>query len=77
MLSYESVALKIRARILSRILKEGPKRVSITADPNVIRLIRKHLSEECRRYSLKESDFVLNERLSVKTDEFELHYLND
>ncbi|MBR4636599.1 MAG: Rne/Rng family ribonuclease [Clostridia bacterium] len=76
-LSYESVALKIRARILSRILKEGPKRVSITADPNVIRLIRKHLSEECRRYSLKESDFVLNERLSVKTDEFELHYLND
>ena len=33
--------------------------------------------EECRRYSLKESDFVLNERLSVKTYEFEIHYLND
>ena len=63
--------------MLSRLLKDGPKRVAITANRGVIKLIRSYLPEECKRYSLRESDFVLTEGHSMKAEEFEIRYLGD
>ena len=75
MLSPETVALRIRARVLSAALKEGPRRVSITASPAVIALIKKHIGEECRRNGLNESDYELRENASERTEDFEIRIL--
>ena len=75
-LSPASVALKIRGRVLSRILAEGQSKVSVTAAPAVIELMRRYLPEECRRYGLQESDFVFKASDRADPESFDIHYLN-
>ncbi len=76
-LSPETVALKIRSQVLSRILRDGKSRVSISASPAVMRVIKHHLRKECSRYGLSESDFILTEKGSDRTEDFEIRYLSD
>lgn len=73
-LSAETVALKIRARVLSRILREGQTRVTVSAAASVIRLLKKHLPDECRRFGLREKDFVLEQNHSDNTEIFDIRY---
>lgn len=76
-LSDETVALKIRARLLERILHDGAKPVSITASRGVIALIKKHLREECRIHGLNEADFRLIEGRSPNPSAFDIHWLSE
>ncbi|MBR6007370.1 MAG: hypothetical protein IK064_07045, partial [Clostridia bacterium] len=68
--------LKIRGRVLSRIFAEGQSKVSVTAAPAVIELMRRYLPEECRRYGLQESDFVFKASDRADPESFDIHYLN-
>lgn len=76
-LSDQTIALKIRAKLLSHILRDGMSRVSITANPGVIALIRRHLSDECRALKLSPSSFTLIENNGVDTEQFSIRWTSD
>ncbi|MBR0136757.1 MAG: hypothetical protein IJM18_11175 [Clostridia bacterium] len=52
-------------------------RVSITANPGVIALIRRHLSDECRALKLSPSSFTLIENNGVDTEQFSIRWTSD
>ena len=73
----ETVALRIRSRALARLFDSNANRISISAHPSVIALIKRHLSEEKRRNSLESVEVVLNELRSCAPDEFEVRLMGD
>lgn len=73
----ETVALRIRSRALARLFDSGANRISISAHPSVIALIKRHLAEEKRRNSLESVEVVLNELRGCAPDEFEVRLMGD
>lgn len=71
----ETAALRIRARALARLLDSNAKRISISAHPAVIALVKKHLSEEKKRNGFEDIEVVLNELRGALMDEFEVRLL--
>lgn len=71
----ESVALRIRARALARLLDSNADRISISAHPSVISLIKKHLNAEKRMNALESVEVMLNELRGAAPDEFEVRLL--
>ncbi|MBR3299343.1 MAG: Rne/Rng family ribonuclease [Clostridia bacterium] len=73
----ETVALRIRARALARLFDLEAKRISISAHPSVIALIKQHLPAERRLNAMEEVEVVLNELRGAAMDEFEVRLLSD
>lgn len=73
----ETVALRIRARALARLFDSGANRISISAHPSVIALIKKHLNEEKLRNGFEQVEVVLNELRGSAPDEFEVRLMEN
>lgn len=76
-LSPETVALKIRSQVFSRILHDGRMRFEINACPSVIHLLKEHLKEECARFGTSAEDFLFKENGSDDPEKFEIRCLNN
>ncbi|MBR5948028.1 MAG: Rne/Rng family ribonuclease [Clostridia bacterium] len=72
----ETVALRIRSRALARLFDSDADRISISAHPSVIALIKKHLNEEKKRNGLESVEVVLSELRGSAPDEFDVRLMS-
>ena len=73
----ETVALRIRSRALARLFGSEAARISISAHPAVIALIKKHINNEKKRNGLDGVEVVLNELRGASPEEFEVRLLSN
>lgn len=71
----QTVALKLRARLLDGLLHGNSRRVQITAAPSVLRLISQYAEAEAARCGLDGVELSLVESRSDNIEEFSVRYL--